>query len=493
MQLRYPDFVQRVRRYRPSELLPAVAAVAARLASAEREGAGPQAWRRVSPWGLAAIAKVSICNGNEFRSARVGDDTVERLCLAYHSIYDPAVFRDPDLGRVEAMMVRFAYEQFGYQESIFAELTRTWALFVDGPALLDPPAETYDWASIVGADIRTLIGVAFLISTSAMVNGGFFDPRWLDRPDLGEITDEIDLPTIEHVTEMAFVASFDEIRAAAKMPPPHSLLEAYGYNPLHATPYVRMPDGRLLAPQPSLVLRRVSPGGLFYTAVKEWQGTFTKDLGRVFEAYIGRQLQCIPDATVLPEITYRTTDGDAKSVDWFVILEDLIVLVEAKSTRLPMGGRAGTATLAGDLDRAIGVSFRQINRTEDCIARGLPEFARIPTDRPRIGITVTLDPFYIANSPLIRQHLPSVSIPTVVAASREIEALVASTETHAAVDILNRVLVDEVARNNGLKWIIGSDFRTEGSHNPILDEVWSRFPWATAFENAVPDAGDQQS
>ncbi|MGI5473302.1 hypothetical protein [Streptomyces sp. CA-132043] len=60
----------------------------------------------------------------------------------------------------------------------------------------------------------------------------------------------------------------------------------------------------------------------------------------IFEQYIGRHLRLIPDAEVHPEIVYGKGSGQ-KSVDWFVGLEDLLLLIEVKSMRPTQDLRLG--------------------------------------------------------------------------------------------------------------------------------------------------------
>ncbi|HLX88190.1 MAG TPA: hypothetical protein VKR22_07010, partial [Acidimicrobiales bacterium] len=80
----YREFVQRVRRHRPSDLLPALAATAIQFRDLE-------AWKadRVRlPWALAAAAKACIVAGNEDRPAGVTERDVIEVCAAYNALED---------------------------------------------------------------------------------------------------------------------------------------------------------------------------------------------------------------------------------------------------------------------------------------------------------------------------------------------------------------------------------------------------------------------
>ena len=81
------EFVAKVRRHRPSALLPLIAATAA----ANIEPDGRIDWQRqrfVTPWGLAEIARTSLAYSNEHRGDATEVSVVE--CLnAYNNLGDP--------------------------------------------------------------------------------------------------------------------------------------------------------------------------------------------------------------------------------------------------------------------------------------------------------------------------------------------------------------------------------------------------------------------
>src|SRR5699024_6651406 len=60
----------------------------------------------------------------------------------------------------------------------------------------------------------------------------------------------------------------------------------FNYNPLIATPFVDMGDGKPVAPATRLILSTVTPSGLYYPGVRKHGSAFARDLGRLFEHYI---------------------------------------------------------------------------------------------------------------------------------------------------------------------------------------------------------------
>src|SRR2546430_8741675 len=137
-------------------------------------------------------------------------------------------------------------------------------------------------------------------------------------------------------------------------------------------------------------------------------------MGELLENYLGRQFATLPDVTVHPEIVYREGREEVRSIDWILVFEDLVVLVEAKATRSPIAARAADTSAHKAYTSTLGNAFKQLGRTLDKIQAGTPEFSHLPSDRPIIGMVATLDPWYIANS-FGRAFLPAPAMPTIVA------------------------------------------------------------------------------
>jgi hypothetical protein len=473
----YADFVQRVRRHRPSDLLIALAHTSVGLFEQE-------AWiadRVRLPWAIAAAAKASIVAGNEYRNSGVTDRDVIEICQVYNALDTPLAHKPAETSEtLGAFLVRTSYEQFSYQQSHFEEISRLGALFETVEELETEILDRALIERVLGYPLEQFVVAGFVLATSTQANTGFFDPNW---PALREGSHAIDqrfpIDTVRHVFEQQFLADFDQIRAAAKeAEQPDLRLRPHEFNPLVSRPFVTLPDGRHIAPQPHFVFQRLSPAALYYAAVEaldaERANAFTRDIGRVCQDYVGRQLRLIPNATVLPEIRY---DDDQLSVDWFVIFDELVVLVEVKSTRLSQLARMGGNKLKQDIDRSLGKAYKQVTRTHELLTDEHPAFAAIPADRPRIAIIATLEPYWVANSPFIAKFLPQPMIPTSVSSVRTLERLVDTLRAGGGPESLSNVLEDPDRRTWNLENALPD---LETSKNPILDAAWSRLPFPTS-------------
>jgi hypothetical protein len=472
----YSDFLQRVRRHRPSDLLIALAVTSVQFFEQESWIAD----RVRLPWAIAAAAKASIVAGNEHRKPGVTDRDVIEICQVYNGL-DASLAHEPTemSETVGAFLVRTSYEQFSYQQSHFEEISRLGALFEN---LAELDTEILDHAlvgRVLGCPLEQFVMAGFVLATSAQANSGFFDPDW---PALREGPNAIDrhfpIEIVRQVFEQQFLADFDQIRAAAKQAEQRDLrLRPHEFNPLVSRPFVTLPDGRHIAPQPHFVFQRLSAAALYYAAVEtldaEQANAFTRDIGLVCEDYVGRQLRLIPNATVLPEIRFG---DDQLSVDWFVIFDELVVLIEVKSTRMSQLARMGGQRLKQDIERSLGKASKQVRRTHELLSQGHPAFAEIPTDRPRIAIIVTLEPYWAANSPFIAEFLPMPTIPTSVSSVRTLERLVDGLRTAGGPELLLDVLHDPDRRTWNLENALPD---LETPKNPILDAAWNRFPFPT--------------
>ncbi|HUP68582.1 MAG TPA: hypothetical protein VM142_02085 [Acidimicrobiales bacterium] len=484
-QISYDEFVQRVRRHRPSELLPAIAAAAIEMRDREL-------WMRsrvLVPWALGLAAKEAIVSGNEHRPGGVTRKDIVQICEAVAKIRDP-LGTSADTGSVASFMTRVSHEQFPFQMSPFEEIARTQALYVD--ALAAAPTKRLTPAllsSALGSDPTDFAGVGFLLAVGAQLNSGYFDLRWLEQPNFVEICEVLPAELIRAVFKLEFATTAQAVRERVGRVRPPGDLKRHEFNPLRSRPFVEMSDGRHLAPQPAYAFHKLEPNAVYYAVAPRLGPDFTNDLGITFETYIARQLDQLDDVAVVPEIEYE--DG-RRSVDWFLVFGEVVVFVEAKITRLTESARLGTSTLGQDLDRTIGEAFEQIGRSLGLVQAAHPAFSAIPSDRPHVGLVITLEPYWMANSLQTRSLMtkPPPDIPTLVASSRELEQWIADHPTGGG-QVLHEIAIDAERRT----WNLGLALPPrpgDRAKNRLLQRAWDRLPWRDALEDrnlSSKDAG----
>lgn len=464
----FKEFRQVVRRYKPSELLPELGRQAVRNPFGQVD---LQQARILAPWGIALIARESILWGTEHRDTPVDNTAMRLLSNAHNNLYEnEGTEEGADL---LSLMTPLAYDQFPYQESIYEEVSRTHALLVEGLSDVETRLlNDHAWTDILGAPLDDMVGATFLIQVGANENGGWFDPAWLDAPDLQRVLQrwprDLILKRLDQLTY-----TFDEFRAAYEAAPtPTTRPQRYTFNPLTARPFVHMPNGLHLAPQPQLILRTISPGGLYYAGIKAFperdSAQFGKEFGQLTEHYVGRQLGLIEGVDVHPEVRYTKSD---LSIDWFLVFPGVVVMFEVKSARFGLLQRAADGHEQHIRDK-IGNAVKQLIRTHDLLDDDHPAFAHIPKDRPRIGIVTTAEPFYLANSEPARRLIGDSTFPTLVASLRDIEMLV-TLRTDEVEEHLTAIANDPKRST----WDLGLALKgVKPEHkNRILEDAWTNY------------------
>jgi hypothetical protein len=257
----------------------------------------------------------------------------------------------------------------------------------------------------------------------------------------------------------------------------------FTYNPLLSRPVVSGIGSALLVPVPPQVIRKISPTGIWYAGVERWGQPFAEDVGDLFEQYIGRLLSTVPDAQVYSEIVYD--DGQNRSVDWIVVWDNVVLLVEVKSARPTEPIRMGTPTAWTQLKTKLGRAYEQISKTDQRIVEGHPKFSHIPRNLPRIGLILTMELFPFMDAGPIRSMVgASPSVPMRVCSSNLLEWLVRLQDRS-----LGQYLVDLMNDATKEGWEVGSDLEgIETSPNAVLDQAWSSYQWSPELPEESGDS-----
>lgn len=469
----FEHFRQVVRRYAPSKLLPALADLSVASAS---QGGEIESMLGAPPWAIATIARESILWGNDYRRARVDEDALVAILNAHNSIHE-ALGEDS----VAPFLIRMAYEQFPYQESDYEEVCRSHAMLIEGAREISTEVLSDEtWMELFGAPLEQVVGATFFLHVAATLHAGEIKRSWLDRDDLMTLYEAWPKSVIEHRLR-GLTYNFDEFRTAyqeahamAGLLPPG--LERYSFNPLVRRPFVRLPNGRILAPQPRLILRTVSPGALYYACISFLGNGFANDLGRLTQHYVGKQLKSIsPGAAVHPEIIYHQGRREMASVDWFVDFPSILVLIEVKSARFGLLERAGFGRYREKVASLLNRAATQVRNSADAIDKALPEFTHLSGDKPRIAIIVTGEPYYLGNSPWFRELVDSPpEFPVLVASLRDIEQL-CQLDRSDLEQQLTTIAHDPEKSTWNLSTALTPGLKMRD--NEVLRRAWNAYPW----------------
>lgn len=467
---RYTEFRQKVRRHRPSELLPVIARITAHMQPAPFD----DVWRMVSPWACSAIGRESLLYGSEHRSQAVDQASLRRIFNAWNLAHDD----NPDGVDVTGLLTGILHEQFPYMTSPKSEITRSYLMMADA-RLPVAGVGAEDWVGVLGTSLDDAIRASFLLWTGAGVNDGTYNPRWVQQENFAEVNTfipaDVTTATADRLTATVAQARADaadveakRIEAGLGKLPPH--LASYAYNPLTRTPIIDLGPTVRVAPQRQFILQAAMPDSLYYAGIQKFDRDFSTRLGNRVEAYAGWQLQHSGLLQVYPEIVY---DNAQRSVDWFVVLPDAVVLIECKSARLSLDARSGSAEpLQAVINRHVGKARRQIKRTVEKIRSGHHQFAAIPADRNMFGLIVTSEPFYTANLPSVTSTLPSPGIPTMAVSLRDVE-LLSSLNPQEFEQVMHDVVADEERSTWGFPQAVRSVHPTFVTRpNRLIDDTF---------------------
>ena len=105
----------------------------------------------------------------------------------------------------------------------------------------------------------------------------------------------------------------------------------------------------------------------------------------MFEAYVGDQLRLINAATILEQVRFVSNGSDAASCDWFVVTDDVLVLVEVKCARPTIDYRTGDPAGLKDTEKKLGDAIGQLEDTASLSLRTIRRSTTSPSTCQSVG------------------------------------------------------------------------------------------------------------
>lgn len=473
----YHEYKQRVRRYRRSDVLRAVARFNSGLdVVAETEPDTIDLQSPVKGFSLAGLARTSLASGNESRHAKDIDiHEIRDLCWYYANVDEPEDGTEPGTEHLRQMLARIGYEQIWSQLSPMEEIGRSIVLFEDYASASGLPGED-EWRSAFGGSVGDLVNVGFAAHVGAARHGGMVpygpmaDPAL--APAYGSLTSAEAVAVLDNFYSATVAGAAEWAKREERAP-----YEKWSPSPLLDTPIIILENGDRVVPWNRALMSKFSPNGIFYAGIRTFGTAFPEALGTAFEAYVGDNLRLLTHATsVIPERVYGKPER--KTCDWIVVFDECVLLVEVKATRPNADLRLGTPEGYADLARKVGKAAGQIETTSQLIADRHPVMHDVPADRPLVGLVVTLEPFLFVDPWLYRDVLGGRSVPTEVIYSHMLEGVIPTIGDER--DAGRRIL-DTITRSGavGRAGAMNGTFDDAaagltGVRNPILVKAWDR-------------------
>lgn len=450
------------------QLLPVLASVSAQMPEFEGFSKG---WGTLAPWDLAGIARSSIHTSNRSRNK---DLTKNRL-IRLRNLFELIETTPQNDFQMVPFLLGKAHEQSPYQVSAKEDLIRGTILMLETPIKYQNAKSASDWAPILGAPLADAALSTLCVYAVVRDKLGVFNRDWMQQSYQANVRDFAPITsvmgTLDRLTATVEEARMDSLAAAQLQ----DGLRKYGYSPLVKTPLIDVGNGTLCAPQNSLVLRSFSPESLYYLGWRQWPEDFGREFGERVEAYTGNQLNHTGQLDVLPEIAWGKKKGKL-SVDWYLITPSVTILIECKSARTTLSARAGDTTAVASISGKLKRGYEQINESVKQIMSGNLSFSAIARDRPMIGLVVTAEPCYLANTDDIRNLLPATEIPVLTASLREVEhlsSLPAEVIGETLLKVVNDPLLYTYDLHASIRDVIGKE--SFGRRNKLIDDAYLKY------------------
>ena len=471
----YAEFARAVAKYPRNELLEQVASMAAE--EAKQRNFGVKSEQPVVWFSLAGVARTALVECRDQDRSRhtsrrrtgVSRNQVARLCHMHLSIEDPPPVGD-DVAAT--LLTRIAFEQFPAQVNSTENVERGHLLFTEYAADVPNMPTERQWEELLGAPVGSFIRAGFALYLASMAYGGVLTPDLLLEGEVRQLYEPLSPEDLLDIAYRNFAQSIDDhqrqTREAERLG-----REKWSFNSLVSRPFIRY-GSSLVCPSSQLLLERIGATAIWYTGAERWKSKFTDAVGDVFEAYVGDQLRLIEAATILEQVRFISNGSDAASCDWFLVTDDVLVLVEVKCARPTIDYRTGDPVGLKDTERKLGDAVSQLEKTANLLANGHAAFGHIPKHLPIRGLVVTLEPFYPRET--MREGLvASEVLPIGAVSAYEIELVAAAltNQSDAGAQILAALTRDDGVMPTLTDVANGRTFPA----NAILTRSWNR--WAT--------------
>lgn len=394
------------------------------------------------------FAKQFLLHGSELGPRQLDWATFERLYRLYFEIDDPIV-GDPNWpqGDPTGFFERLFAQQMPSQHRNFLQYYGlALGLFRDAgaPQSLGDYDLRQDLESALGVSIADCMRMGHLCFSARLASNqghtflGTFNHGYLAEASASGLRFAVPenwQPFLDRVS-----CSRDAFRVAAHQPAyvvGDERFTQYEFNPLLRFPLIELSGGRFLAPDPDLMLKRVTLG-LFYDLFERDGVKFSERFGDVLDRFVGDLLKSVcPLESLWSGLAWEATHGKnsrGKIGDWVYVGESANVLIECKSLRPSLAlTQFGSESGVKDFVCRVAKALKQLTGHNDSIQKGGWLDAHI-SPQPPIGVLVTYGRLQTVNAPFVRRQIvkelgnAAVEFPFVVLSLEEFDVAIRLVE-----------------------------------------------------------------
>jgi hypothetical protein len=234
------------------------------------------------------------------------------------------------------LIIRMFYQQLPGQQRIMLQSYGSASLLYESACSCVDYNIPDDFERLTGLSTREFMQLGMVLSSARQgpyKTTGTLNQAWLDKGlEVG-----IEILNKEKIQNFLNVAScdYETFRSTANQTAikiQDNKFAIYEFNPLIKYPFIKIHPERWIAPNPYLVVDRVT-SGIYYDLLDKNGKIFTDSFGPIFEKYIGMLLQSIyPREKVLKEREYKLGRNRRRGpADWTILDEPCAILIECKS------------------------------------------------------------------------------------------------------------------------------------------------------------------
>lgn len=429
-------------------------------------------------WAVGDVARMALA-WSRWERPKMEQQRFAHLCSMYSNIAEGSLKPGPHLQEhFERSLMRLLQQQLPHQRSALQEIARSLLLFgssAEYPAGYTPQSTTPQWFERLtgGLTLEQYLESIFVISAGARQNGGLFSLAWLDGPAFAGLEETLSFWALRKTFDEHLVTNSDDFKAANRefqdgLP---TAQRKFAFNPLRNKPFIDDVAPIPIAPWVQVIIAKCYPPSIYHMALPALGDRFANDLGAVFQHYTGRQLrQMEGSARAIPEVPYGPKAKRRDSVDWFLDLPDMVVLIECKARQPVEAGRLANDSWMTTVQSSLARGIEQLNTSNTDLDAISAAGARLDLTKPRVGLVVTLEPFYARQNPLLRSYLPDADFPVGIISIEELEALVTLNS-----DELNESLrIDSQTGPDHVMYLNTTLDAALGRTNALLDKTFDQ-------------------
>jgi hypothetical protein len=274
---------------------------------------------------LAGVARTALISGNEYRTRPVLVNDIIEMCGRFLDVDDPVLTNPAGQDPVRWMLSHVAYEQFPERTSLAENVGRSLVLFRDHAAASPDGPDPHAWEQVLGVSLEQYLYLGLLLNVAALENEGRVDRSLLMADHFAPFLASMGVETALRTIDRHFAATPEQLRNSGAARERRGL-EKWSFNPLTDRPLVAVSRDRFVIPIHRKVLDKVTPTGLYFSGLSAFNRTFTINVGRMFESYVGAQLDLLAHADARPEVEF---ERGQLTVDFFLVTPEVVILIEA--------------------------------------------------------------------------------------------------------------------------------------------------------------------